>query len=109
MGKVFFPGGIQSKQENDFNDEMEDEFDEEQDNEIEEGLNNSYREDQDSHRSMWREREFMFFLFKMAVMPVMQLKECIEKWHRISQKLREPQRKRRLQIDRRSEVLPGFS
>ena len=42
----------------------------------------------------------MLGLLKQALRPALALKECVEKWHSISAMLREPSRKRELQMEK---------
>lgn len=50
----------------------------------------------------------MFSLLKMAVMPMMSLKDSIENWCTIANDLKEPRRKRVLQIDSRMEFASNY-
>lgn len=47
----------------------------------------------------------MAHLFKSAVNPKLSLKACLHNWHQISLELREPPRKRLLQLDNLKEML----
>lgn len=51
------------------------------------------------NRCLWREESFLFHLFRAAVDPALGLRECLESWDLISLDLREPPRKRRLQME----------
>jgi len=57
---------------------------------------------------MWRERGLMFSLLRMAIMPMISLRNSIENWWVIAHGLKEPRRKRRLQIDRRMEFSSNY-
>lgn len=52
-----------------------------------------------SERCLWREENFMLHLVRIAVNPLLQMKDCVENWPRIAARLREPSRKRRRQMD----------
>ncbi len=66
---LFFPGAIPSKENK--------------------GIHNQ--------RSLWREREIMFTLLKMAIIPVLDIKQSVQNWFKVAQNLKEPPRKRRMQ------------
>lgn len=50
-------------------------------------------------RSLWREREFLYTIVLQAILPSISLREVVVNWIRIRETLKEPPRKRKLQID----------
>jgi len=52
------------------------------------------------NRCMWREDSLLLHLLRTTVNTALGLRMCLENWHRISLELREPPRKRGLQIEK---------
>lgn len=50
--------------------------------------------------NLWRETSFALMLLKQVIMPRLSLKDCLENWYEIQDKLSENQRKRTLQIEK---------
>ncbi len=59
--------------------------------------------DREKSRSPWREFEFVLSVMMQAILPIISLKEIMEKWKEIAANLSDPPRKRTKQL-----YLAGF-
>jgi len=57
-----------------------------------------FGEDADREASLWRELSFALHLVRQAVNPPLEMKECLNGWRGIAEKLAEPPRKRKGQM-----------
>ena len=55
-------------------------------------------DEDDREYSIWRELSFALHLIRQAVNPLLNMADCLNRWHTIARNLAEPPRKRNYQI-----------